>query len=83
MTEDSPAPEHTSESDSDEEPDLIRESETESDEDTEEEDDEEHIQNAQHEARAEPTMAPQRTQTGVSAIPPMIVRPSITQTASG
>ena len=82
VIEASPAPEHTPESDSDEEPDLISESETESDEDIEEEDDEEHIQNAQHKARTEPTRAPQQTQTGASAIPPMIVRPRIAQTTS-
>ena len=82
VTEDSPASEHTSESDSDEEPDLIGESETESDEDTEEEGDAEQIQTTDHKARAEPARAPQQNQTGVSAIPPMIARSSITQIAA-
>ena len=82
VTDICPVSEHTSESDSDDEPELISESETESDEDTKEEEDEEQIQTTKHNVKAKPTRAPQQTQSGVSAIPPMIVRPSITQTAS-
>ena len=82
VTEDSPASEHTPESDSGEEHDLISESETESGEDTAKEEDTEQIQTTKHKVKATPARAPQQKQTGVSAIPPIIVRHSITQTAS-
>jgi hypothetical protein len=97
VTATSPALEHTSESDSDVEPDLISESETESDEESDEdtdsvcgqlscyEDDEDRkkpTQDTQHKVKTKPTQEKQTENTGVSAVPPMIVRPNITQTAS-
>ena len=61
---------------------MVSEPETEPDGDTAEEEDEEQIQTTTYEVKAKPTRVPQQTLSWVSSIPPMIVRPSITQTAS-